>query len=212
MPRAIPGLASQIRFRLSLAKPRDSTPSEPQLRSGSGALDVPSRAISFICPSLRWPLCRNTTREDTPNTRGPGRRHAASGVAARGTGLARQLLLRRGLDNGSDYESVACHKTQSATPTPTSTPPATPTNTPPPGSTPTPTPPPTATPPITDPATDVPERPDTGFAPGRVSALPAPFGEIRNRSLGDLWLEVPDLGIQIPIVGVPLQGQGWDMT
>lgn len=29
---------------------------------------------------------------------------------------------RRPLDNGSDYESVACHKTLSATPTPTSTP------------------------------------------------------------------------------------------
>ena len=197
MPRAIPGLASQIRFRLH------SIWATIEIRQrGAGC----SLARHFIyCPSLRWLLCRNTTREDTPNTRGPGRRHAASGVAARGTGLARQLLLRRGLDNGSDYESVACHKTQSATPTPTSTPPATPTNTPPPGSTPTPTPPPTATPPITAPATDVPELPGTGFALGRVSALLAPFGEIRYRSLGDLWLEVPDLGVQIPIVRVPLQ-------
>ncbi len=56
------------------------------------------------------------------------------------------------------------------------------------------------------------ELPDTGFAPGRVSVLPAPSAEIRYRSLGDLWLEVPDLGVQIPIVGVPLQDEGWDVT
>ena len=111
---------------------------------------------------------------------------------------------RRALDNGSDYESVACHKTLSATPTPTDTPL--------PGSTPTPTPLATATPSIVDPTTDVPELPDTGFAPGRVSALPDLSGEIRYRSLGDLWLEVPNLGIQIPIVGVPLQDEGWDVT
>ena len=110
----------------------------------------------------------------------------------------------RPLDNGADYESVACHKTLSTTPTPT--------NTPPPGATLTPTPPATTTPPIVDPSTDVAELPDTGFAPGRVSVLPAPSAEIRYRSLGDLWLEVPGLGIQIPIVGVPLQEQGWDVT
>ena len=88
---------------------------------------------------------------------------------------------QRPLDNGTDYESVACHKTLSTTP------------------------------PISDPS-DVAELPDTGFAPGRVSALPAPFSDIRHRSLGDLWLEVPDLEVQIPIVGVPLQEQGWDVT
>jgi len=84
--------------------------------------------------------------------------------------------------------------------------------TPPPGATLTPTPPATTIPPIGDPAADVAELPDTGFAPGRVSALPAPFSDIRHRSLGDLWLEVPDLEVQIPIVGVPLQEQGWDVT
>jgi len=113
---------------------------------------------------------------------------------------------RRPLDNGADYESVACHKTLSTTPTPT------PTNTPPPGATLTPTPPATTTPPIGDPAADVAELPDTGFAPGRVSALPAPLSDIRPRSLGDLWIEVPDLDIQIPIVGVPLQEEGWDVS
>lgn len=45
-----------------------------------------------------------------------------------------------------------------------------------------------------------------------MSELPAPFAEVRYRSLGDLWLEVPDLSVQIPIVGVPLQEQGWDVT
>ncbi len=121
---------------------------------------------------------------------------------------------RRALDNGTDYESVACHKTLSAmaTPTPTNTPPPTPTNTPPPTGILTPAPPAVVTPQIVDPLTDVPELPDTGFAPGRVSALPAPFSDIRYRSLGDLWLEVPDLGVQIPIVGVPLQEEGWDVT
>ncbi len=119
----------------------------------------------------------------------------------------------RPLDNGTDYESVACHKTLSATPTPTNTSlPPTPTSTPPPTGILTPAPPAVVTPQIVDPISDVQELPDTGFAPGRVSALPAPFSEVRYQSLGDLWLEVPDLGIQIPIVGVPLQEEGWDVT
>ena len=121
----------------------------------------------------------------------------------------------RPLDNGTDYESVACHITLLAggTPTPTNTSlPPTPTSTPPPTGILTPAPPAVVTPQIVDPIFDVQELPDTGFAPGRVSALPAPFSDIRYRSLGDLWLEVPDLGVQIPIVGVPLQEEGWDVT
>jgi LPXTG-site transpeptidase (sortase) family protein len=30
--------------------------------------------------------------------------------------------------------------------------------------------------------------------------------------LGDFWLEIPKLGVQIPIVGVPPNKTGWDIT
>jgi len=54
--------------------------------------------------------------------------------------------------------------------------------------------------------------PETGFAPGRVTLLP-PQGEGQlYTSLDDLRLEIPRLGINIPIVGVPVGGEGWDLT
>ena len=55
----------------------------------------------------------------------------------------------------------------------------------------------------------VPELPATGFAPGRVTDLPP--DPQRYESLGSLWLEVPALGIEIPIIGVPLNDQGWNL-
>ena len=56
------------------------------------------------------------------------------------------------------------------------------------------------------------ELPATGFAPDRVSALPAPYLELPYQSLADLWLEIPELEVEIPIVGVPLQEEGWDVS
>jgi LPXTG-site transpeptidase (sortase) family protein len=52
--------------------------------------------------------------------------------------------------------------------------------------------------------------PATGFAPGRVTTLPlqdAPYAD-----LGNLWLEVPRLGVKMPIVGVPQSNGEWNVT
>ena len=55
--------------------------------------------------------------------------------------------------------------------------------------------------------------PATGFAPGRVAALPIQPAAKAYNSLGDLWLEIPRLGVQIPIVGVPQSQDGtWDVS
>ncbi len=52
--------------------------------------------------------------------------------------------------------------------------------------------------------------PVTGFAPGRITNLtPA---ALRFSNLGDLWLEVPALGLEMPIVGVPRVGDSWDVS
>jgi LPXTG-site transpeptidase (sortase) family protein len=57
-----------------------------------------------------------------------------------------------------------------------------------------------------------PALPDTGFAPGVVTKLPPLSMENRTQNLGDLWLEIPSLGIEMPIVGVPMSTEGWDLT
>jgi LPXTG-site transpeptidase (sortase) family protein len=55
----------------------------------------------------------------------------------------------------------------------------------------------------------VPRLPETGFAPGRVTRLD---GQSRLMDLGELTLEIPELGVSIPIVGVPADQEGWDLT
>ncbi len=52
--------------------------------------------------------------------------------------------------------------------------------------------------------------PSTGFAPGHVTILPLPVSSFLV--LGDLWLEVPQLDIQMPIVGVPFSNGNWDVS
>jgi LPXTG-site transpeptidase (sortase) family protein len=52
--------------------------------------------------------------------------------------------------------------------------------------------------------------PATGFAPGRVTQL-GPQA-VQYASLGDLWLEIPSLGLQMPIVGVPNTNGNWDVS
>ncbi len=54
--------------------------------------------------------------------------------------------------------------------------------------------------------------PDTGFAPGRVTPLPAMPQGFAYEDLGDLWLEIPRLGIKLPIIGVPRTAEGWNLT
>lgn len=54
--------------------------------------------------------------------------------------------------------------------------------------------------------------PSTGFAPGRTTLLPEQTPQTIYASLGDLWLEIPSLGVQQNIVGVPQTNTGWDVS
>jgi len=54
------------------------------------------------------------------------------------------------------------------------------------------------------------ELPSTGFAPGKVTELEKP--PATYSAPGELELEVPALGIRIPILGVPLEDQSWDVS
>lgn len=59
----------------------------------------------------------------------------------------------------------------------------------------------------------VPRLPATGFAPGVKTSLPAQPVDLRYEAQDKVSLEIPSLGVNIPIVGVPLKGeQGWDLT
>jgi LPXTG-site transpeptidase (sortase) family protein len=52
--------------------------------------------------------------------------------------------------------------------------------------------------------------PGTGFAPNRVTSL-APQ-TISYTDLGSLWLEIPRLGVKMPIVGVPKTKNEWNVS
>jgi LPXTG-site transpeptidase (sortase) family protein len=54
--------------------------------------------------------------------------------------------------------------------------------------------------------------PDTGFPPGAITTLPAQPTEKTYTALGGLWLAVPKLGIQAPVVSVPFVSDGWDVS
>jgi len=55
--------------------------------------------------------------------------------------------------------------------------------------------------------------PATGFAPNRVTILPEQSAELAYSDLGDLWIEIPSLGVKSSIVGVPMLKEGeWDVT
>ncbi|RPH58353.1 MAG: sortase, partial [Chloroflexi bacterium] len=54
--------------------------------------------------------------------------------------------------------------------------------------------------------------PSTGFAPRELTKLPAQPGNLRYTDLQGLHLEIPALGLALPIVGVPLTPNGWDLT
>jgi len=58
----------------------------------------------------------------------------------------------------------------------------------------------------------VPALPDTGFAPGKITPLPIQSEDLIYGDLDDLRVEIPDLGISLPIVSVPQSDQGWDLT
>ena len=54
--------------------------------------------------------------------------------------------------------------------------------------------------------------PATGFSPDRRSILPAQPDTKTYSDLGDLWLEIPRLQVELPIVGVPLIDNVWDVS
>ena len=54
--------------------------------------------------------------------------------------------------------------------------------------------------------------PGTGFAPQRVTVLSTQPAQKAYADLGDLWLEIPRLGVQMPIVGVPQTDGEWDVS
>ncbi len=56
------------------------------------------------------------------------------------------------------------------------------------------------------------DAPATGFAPDRLTRLPIQAQDAAYREYHDLWLEIPVLGVESPIVGVPLDADGWDVT
>ncbi|MCL4268245.1 MAG: sortase [Anaerolineales bacterium] len=53
--------------------------------------------------------------------------------------------------------------------------------------------------------------PATGFAPGVMTRLPAQPAEKAYAST-DVWLEIPSLGVNMPVVGVPLSDGEWDVS
>ena len=54
--------------------------------------------------------------------------------------------------------------------------------------------------------------PETGFAPGKLTRLAVQPTSKTYQSLGDLWLDIPGLGVESPIIGVPQGNDGWDVS
>jgi LPXTG-site transpeptidase (sortase) family protein len=52
--------------------------------------------------------------------------------------------------------------------------------------------------------------PATGFAPGRLTALPD--DPLSYHAMGGIWLEIPVLRKSVSVVGVPLTELGWDLS
>jgi LPXTG-site transpeptidase (sortase) family protein len=54
--------------------------------------------------------------------------------------------------------------------------------------------------------------PDTGFAPNRITTIPTQPPGLVYTKLGGLSIQIPVLGVDSSIVGVPLDEAGWDVT
>ena len=54
--------------------------------------------------------------------------------------------------------------------------------------------------------------PNTGFAPGRISKHSSQMENQYYLTSNNILLEIPSLGIQTDIIGVPITNQGWDLT
>ena len=55
------------------------------------------------------------------------------------------------------------------------------------------------------------ELPDTGFAPGKYTSL-VRSEKVEYSATGSVELEIPTLGIRIPILGIPQQDNTWDVS
>lgn len=73
----------------------------------------------------------------------------------------------------------------------------------------TPTLSPTFTPTITP---NVLQLPDSGFIPNHNTILPVQPADKTYADMGDLWLEIPRLEVNLPIIGVPQTESGWDVS
>jgi LPXTG-site transpeptidase (sortase) family protein len=54
--------------------------------------------------------------------------------------------------------------------------------------------------------------PVTGFAPDQVTPLPIQPADKVYKTLGEMNIEIPTLGINFPIVGAAINKNGWDLT
>lgn len=54
--------------------------------------------------------------------------------------------------------------------------------------------------------------PATGFAPGRKTSLPVQKAGQEYNQAGDLSLQIPKIGVETSIVGIPALDNGWDLT
>jgi LPXTG-site transpeptidase (sortase) family protein len=56
------------------------------------------------------------------------------------------------------------------------------------------------------------QAPETGFAPGRVSSIPAQTAETTYDQYGYVSIRIPKLGVNTEVVGVPQTEDSWDVT
>jgi len=66
--------------------------------------------------------------------------------------------------------------------------------------------------PTSEPEPTPPRLPETGFAPDRITSIPDQGTDLAYQELGNVWLEIPSLGIKTNIVGVPIIEDAWDTT
>ena len=58
----------------------------------------------------------------------------------------------------------------------------------------------------------LPAIPDTGFAPWITTNIPVQPKKQEYLELGDVWVEIPSLGVKTSIVGIPILEDNWDVT
>ena len=56
------------------------------------------------------------------------------------------------------------------------------------------------------------DLPNTGFAPGITTSLPAQPAANHYQNVDNLWLEIPSIKVAMPIVGVPKINKIWDIS